>query len=242
MFKVVTKGSSDIKAIVGAITTLAEEATFTANAEGIKFRTMDPAHIALIDMELPAAAFDSYECEGDVKFGVRIADLSKIIKRSKKDENVTISVTPQNMLLINIGDKKTFEMRLIDASGTSTPIPNIEYESNATLQLSKLSEALTDIGIVSEYFTVNTDGEDVIFSGKGDSGNASVTAEGLEEPIVGTGIVTHELSYLSSIVSSFVEKNLNCTIHLSTNKPAKYVFKIAGVGVINFFMAPRVES
>jgi proliferating cell nuclear antigen len=240
MFKVTTSGSSDIKAIVGAIATLAEEATFVANADGMKFRTMDPAHIALIDMELPKEAFDSYECDAELKFGVRIADLSKIIKRAKKDDNVTISVTAMNMLLINIGDKKEFEMRLLEAEATETPLPKIEYNSKATIPLSIISEALTDIGIVSEYLTVETSADAVTFSGKGDSGNATITADELENEIEGAAIVTHELSYLVSIVGSFVEKNIDCKLELSTNKPAKYIFTIAGVGVINFFMAPRV--
>lgn len=242
MFKVTTKGSSDIKTIVGAISTLAEEATFTANAEGMKFRTMDPAHIALIDMELPVTSFDEYECDTDVKFGVRIADLAKIIKRSKKDDDITISITANNMLLINIGSTKEFEMRLLEPESSETPLPKIEYDSNVEIPIQTLLDALSDISIVSEYFTVNTTPESIVFSGKGDSGKASVSVDELENPIVGNAGVTHELKYLNDIVSSFVEKNLNCKIELSTAKPAKYIFKIAGTGTIDFFMAPRVES
>jgi len=242
MFKVKTKGSSDIKAIVGAIATLAEEATFVATENGMKFRTMDPSHIALIDMELPKETFESYECPIEIKFGVRISDLSKIIKRSKKDEDVTISITAQNMLLINIGDSKEFEMRLIDASATETPLPKIEYDTKATIPLQSISEALTDISIFSEYFTINATPESIVFSGKGDSGKVTISVDEISEPIIGTANVTHELKDLVSVIGSFVEKDMDCTIELSSNKPAKYVFKIAGVGVINFFMAPRVES
>jgi len=241
MFKVTTQGSSDIKSIVGAIATLAEEATFTANAEGMKFRTMDPAHIALIDMELPSDSFEAYECDTDVKFGVRIADLAKVLKRSKKDDNVTISITPMNMLLINIGDSKEFEMRLLEAGATETPLPKIEYDTKMTLPLQKIIEALTDISIVSEYFTVNASPEGIKFSGTGDSGKANISVE-LEEVLETSAESTHELSYLQSIVGSFVEKDLNCTIEMATSKPIKYVFKIAGAGIINFYMAPRVDT
>lgn len=241
MFKVKTKGSSDIKAIVGAIATLAEEATFVANEDGMKFRTMDPSHIALIDIQLPKEAFESYECPIEIKLGVRISDLSKIIKRSKKEEDVTISINAQNMLLINMGSKE-FEMRLIDAGSAETPLPKIEYETKVTVPLQSISEALTDISIFSEYFTINATPESVVFSGKGDSGKVTISVDDMVEPITGTANVTHELKDLVSIIGSFVDKNMDCTIELSSNKPAKYVFKIADVGVINFFMAPRVES
>ena len=39
-----TSGSDDLKAIISAISTLVEEATFVATAEGITFRGMDPSH------------------------------------------------------------------------------------------------------------------------------------------------------------------------------------------------------
>jgi proliferating cell nuclear antigen len=242
MFKVTTNGSSDIKTIVSAIATLAEEATFTANADGMKFRTMDPSHTALIDMELPKEAFESYECDSDLQFGVRISDLSKIIKRSKRDENVTITINTMNNLLINIGDDKEFEMRLIEPESTQTPVPNIIFDTKITLPLQKISGALTDIGIFSEYLTITVTTNSVVFSGKGDSGKVSVKANEITEPIIGSAVVTHELKDLVSVIGSFVEKDMNCTIELSSSKPAKYVFKIAGVGIINFFMAPRVES
>lgn len=242
MFKVKTQGSSDMKAIVGAISTLAEEATFTADENGMKFRTMDPSHISLIDMELPSEAFEEYECDSEIKFGVRVADFSKIIKRSKKDEDISITITEKNNLLINIGDSKEFEMRLIDAEAVQTPLPKIDYDTKIIIPLQSISDALTDIAIFSEYFTIDVTEESVVFSGKGDSGKVNISIDELAEPIVGAATVTHELKDLVSVIGSFVEKDMNCTVELSSHKPAKYVFKIAGVGVINFFMAPRVES
>jgi len=41
-FAAKTSGSDDLKAIISAISTLVEEATFVATAEGITFRGMDP--------------------------------------------------------------------------------------------------------------------------------------------------------------------------------------------------------
>ncbi|MCH7649413.1 MAG: DNA polymerase sliding clamp, partial [Thaumarchaeota archaeon] len=49
-FAAKTSGSDDLKAIISAISTLVEEATFVATAEGITFRGTDPSHVALIDI------------------------------------------------------------------------------------------------------------------------------------------------------------------------------------------------
>lgn len=99
MFSAKTSGSDEWKAILSAISTLVEEATFEATSEGITFRGMDPSHVALIDISWPNSAFEKYESDGDIKFGVRIDEFSKLIKRAEKSEPIEISIS-ESMLLI----------------------------------------------------------------------------------------------------------------------------------------------
>ncbi len=66
-----TKSPDEWKAITSAISTLVDEATFEASVEGISFRGMDPSHVALIDIYWPNSAFEGYECNSLIKFGLR---------------------------------------------------------------------------------------------------------------------------------------------------------------------------
>ena len=50
MFSAKTKSPDQWKVITSAISTLVDEATFEATAEGISFRGIDPSHVALIDI------------------------------------------------------------------------------------------------------------------------------------------------------------------------------------------------
>ena len=88
VFSAKTGGSEEWKAVISAISTLVEEATFEATGEGIAFRGMDPSHVALIDIAWPNSAFEKYVCDQDVKFGVRIDEFSKLIKRADKKDNI----------------------------------------------------------------------------------------------------------------------------------------------------------
>ena len=83
-FEAKTSGSDDLKAIISAISTLVEEATFVATAEGISFRGMDPSHVALIDISWPNSAFEKYECDSDIKFGVRIVNFQNLSEEQIK--------------------------------------------------------------------------------------------------------------------------------------------------------------
>ena len=90
VFSAKTGGSDEWKAVISAISTLVEEATFEATGEGIAFRGMDPSHVALIDIAWPNSAFEKYVCDQDVKFGVRIDEFSKLIKRADKKDSIEI--------------------------------------------------------------------------------------------------------------------------------------------------------
>ena len=98
-FSAKTNTSDEWKAVISSITTLVEEATFEATVEGITFRGMDPSHVALIDISWPNSAFEKYNCDGDIKFGVRVDEFSKVIKRAEKNESIEISISDDSCLL-----------------------------------------------------------------------------------------------------------------------------------------------
>ena len=122
-FSAKTSSSNEWKAVISAITTLVEEATFEATVEDISFRGMDPSHVALIDISWPNSAFEKYNCDSDIKFGVRVDEFSKIIKRAEKNESIEINISGDNMLDILIGKNKKYKMRLIESSASDTPLP-----------------------------------------------------------------------------------------------------------------------
>lgn len=242
-----TSGSDDLKAIISAISTLVEEATFVANTEGITFRGMDPSHVALIDISWPNSAFEKYECDTDVKFGVRIDEFSKIIKRADKKSNIELSITKNNMLIIKIGTNKDFKVRLIESSTTDTPLPKIPYNAKIELVTSEFDKMLGDVLAVSDYLTIKADESKIEFSGKGDSGEALVTLEKDNEKIQDLEVKedstgTYSLEYLNPVVKAVGTTVGTVTCEYSNAKPLRIEFKVANIGRIHFYLAPRVES
>ena len=87
-FSVSTNSPDEWKVVTSAISTLVDEATFEANVEGLLFRGMDPSHVALIDIHWPNSAFQKFNCNDSIKFGVRIDEFSKLIRRGDKKDTV----------------------------------------------------------------------------------------------------------------------------------------------------------
>lgn len=246
VFSAKTSGSDEWKAILSAISTLVEEATFEATAEGISFRGMDPSHVALIDISWPNSAFEKYECDGDIKFGVRIDEFSKLIKRADKIEGIEISLS-DNMLLISIGKNKQYKMRLIESSATDTPLPKIPYDTKISLATSLFDKILGDVQVVSDYLTVKTNATKSEFSGKGDSGEVLISLQKQQDELSEISVKeestgTYSLEYLNPIVKAVGTASGSIVCEYSSAKPLRIEFRVANMGRIHFYLAPRVES
>ena len=247
VFSAKTSGSDDLKAIISAISTLVEEATFVANTEGITFRGMDPSHVALIDISWPNSAFEKYKCDSDIKFGVRIDEFSKLIKRAEKKDSIEISISEENMLLVTIGKNKKYKMRLIESSATDTPLPKIPYDAKIELSTTAFDKILGDVQVVSDYLTIQASESASEFSGKGDSGEVIIELEKANGDIQDLiakddSIGTYSLEYLNPVVKAVGNRAETITCEYSSAKPLRIEFKVANIGRIHFYLAPRVES
>ena len=247
VFSAKTSGSEEWKAVISAVATLVEEATFEATVEGISFRGMDPSHVALIDIKWPNTAFEKYECDGDIKFGVRIDEFSKLIKRADKSNPIEINISDDNMLLVTVGKNKKYKMRLIESSASDTPIPKIPYDSKISLTSSTFDKILGDVQVVSDYLIVSTAEIQAEFSGKGDSGEVNIILEKNKDELTELDVQadssgTYSLEYIIPLVKAVGTTVETITCEFSSAKPLRIEFKVANLGRIHFYLAPRVEN
>ncbi len=244
-----TKSPDEWKAVASAISTLVDEATFEAAAEGISFRGMDPSHIALIDIYWPNSAFEKYECDSVVKFGIRVDEFSKLVKRADKKDAIEIGLGEDSTLHVRMsnGYKRDYKTRLIESSASSTPLPKLNFNSKVVLSAMAFDKILSDVQVVSEYISIESKSGRVGFAGRGDSGEADVSLEagneGLEELMVKEeSKATYSLDYLSKITKAVVPMGGSVTAEYSSKMPLRLEFKIANVGRIHFYLAPRVTD
>ena len=247
VFSAKTSGSEEWKAVISAVSTLVEEATFEATVEGISFRGMDPSHVALIDIKWPNTAFEKYECDGDIKFAVRIDEFSKLIKRADKSNQIEINISDDNMLLVTVGKNKKYKMRLIESSASDTPLPKIPYDSKISLTSSTFDKILGDVQVVSDYLIVSTAETQAEFSGKGDSGEVNIILEKNKDELTELDVQadssgTYSLEYIIPLVKAVGTTVETITCEFSSAKPLRIEFKVANLGRIHFYLAPRVEN
>jgi proliferating cell nuclear antigen len=248
-FSASTKSPDEWKVVTSAISTLVDEATFEATVEGLSFRGMDPSHVALIDIHWPNSAFQKFSCNDSIKFGVRIDEFSKLIRRGDKKDAVEVTIGENSTLLIRIknGYSREYKVRLIESSSSSTPLPKLSFNSRVVLTPSTFDRVLSDIQVVSEYVTLGSEQLKITFTGKGDSGEANITldqsSEGLEDiSVKENSNATYSLDYLSRITKAVSSTGGSVIAEYSTKMPLRLEFRVANVGRIHFYLAPRVQD
>ena len=265
-FFTITKTSEIWKSVSSAIMTIIDEALFDAGPQGITFRSMDPSHIALIDINWPNSAFEKYHCDSTIKFGVRIDEFSKIIKRANANDSIEIGVVLDNSSL-NIkttggGYLRNYKMRLIETTGNRSPLPQMTFDSKIVIGIATLDKILNDVGSISEKITIDsssggisTNKKTIIFSGDSDRGEARVTMDAddgnnkskvelLEEITVKENSKsTYNIDFISKIIRAIGHQSSNLvTIEYSSNKPLRLEFLLSGIVKLQFYLAPRVQD
>ena len=138
-------------------------------------------------------------------------------------------------------------MRLIESSSGSTPLPKLNFNSRVVLNSSTLDRVFSDIQVVSEYITLGSEQAKIVFTGKGDSGEANITldqsSEGLEDITVKeSSIATYSLDYLSRMIKAIGSTGGSVIAEYSTKMPLRLEFRVANIGRIHFYLAPRVQD
>ena len=238
------------KTCVGTMVNLIEEAAFKFTPEGVKMKAMDPSHIALVDFELPAAAFSEYNVKQPVTLGINLAEMDKVISRAKADDELLLELDEKlNRLAIVFKGASTrrLSLPLIDVREDELKEPKIQFTATADILAGVIQDGLKDAELISDNvkfeinengFFISTEGDKgatELKLGKGDKGLVSLSVKGPARAIF-------NIKYLSDMTKAAGSADV-IKINLGTNLPIQLDFPVAGgVGKLRFLLAPRVES
>ncbi|MHA1835896.1 MAG: proliferating cell nuclear antigen (pcna) [Candidatus Odinarchaeia archaeon] len=249
MFRVKFVDAKFWRNIIEALSSLVDEGNFIATPEGISMKAMDPSHIAMVDFELPKGAFEKYDCSEEVKIGLNLDEMVKIMRRAGAGDSLELFLEENsNRLNIQFVGKATrrFGLSLIDIQHEKLPTPNIEFKSYVKLTTDALRQAIDDALIVSDHIKFHLKDDTLTLKASGDTGEVEVKLSKDSEAILEMiseeeSIATYALDYLSDIMKGASASNI-VEIRYSTNLPIKLDFILQDNGRITYYLAPRVEA
>jgi len=232
-----------LKEIVGVVSTLVEEVKFNAEPEGITIKAVDPAHVAMLVMELKPEAFEKYDAKG-MAFAIEVDKLKDLLKLG--GDTVDMRYDEEKNRLIACLGNLTKEMSLLDLAGMSDPkVPQLNLEAYVVLSVVELGRGIKASESVSEHVALSTEKDKFIISATGDRDSAELVLGKDELVEINTPESMRSLfslDYFSSMIKAIGGKG-DVKIFLGKEYPMKMVFSIAnGNGDVTYLLAPRIEE
>lgn len=234
----------DLEQVLKLADLLVEEITITLDNEGLSFKTMDPCHVALIDLALPNSMFEKYEVNDKINLGIRTKEVLNLVKEFNKNDSINMSVKDDSLILEN--KELSYSVRLIESVEINQPLPKIPYDSIVTLNGNDIKKYLNKLNVISEYMTISTDNNHFNLETKGDPGVCKISLEKGQQELIDLivkqeSISTYSLEYLMPYFKAMTT-NYNHQLEFSSSNPIRVNSKVFNVGRVHFYLAPRVET
>ena len=250
MFKATMNDARLFRNLIGAISSLIEEADFNATPDGIKLRSMDPSHIAMVDFEWPKTAFDTYECTAPTKLRLSVSNLLKLLKRTKSDESIEVVYDDANKKL-NITLKgnivRKFITPTLEPSTEEVPTPKVPFNAKVKITAASLRDIIDDAQSISDNVKFEVSQEKFIVRATGELTSALIELDKGSDAILELDVkepakATYNLNYLGEIIRAGSGASEVTSLEFSTNMPIKVEFEMPQQGRLLYYLAPRIEA
>ena len=244
MFKAELR-SDALKGLINVISTLIDEVKFTISPEGISLKAVDPAHVAMVEVNLGKAAFESYEAD-DTEIGIDIDKVKDVLKLVSSGDIIYMEQDEgRGRLIFKVGNI-TRRMNLVDTSSLNDPrVPQLELAASIEVPVTDLQKGIKASESISDHIALVADSERFELHCDGDTDSVDLVMEASNDvKIVADGKVTSmfPLDYFSNLIKA-VPNDLRVRIELDTDFPVRIIFSLAdGKGVVRYLLAPRIEK
>jgi len=237
--------SEVLKGIIDVTSPLVNEVKLNVTSKGISLRAVDPAHVAMVDLEIKNKAFEEYKAS-DVELGIDMDKLGAIMRLASTGDIVSLEFDEDtNRLIVRIGNLVR-KMGLIDTAGMPDPkMPNLNLPAKVKLKASELTQGVRASETVSDHLalTVNKDNFELYAEGDTDTVNLKLPKDLLVElNTTGKCKSLFSIDYFSNMIKP-VRGEDPITIMIGNDNPIKVEFNIAdNKGHVTYLLAPRIES
>ena len=237
--------SEVLKGVIDVTSPLVSEVKLNINSKGISLRAVDPAHVAMINLEIDNKAFEEYKAD-DMELGIDMDKLAGIMRLSTSGDIVSLEYDETaNRLIIRIGNLVR-KMSLIDTAGMPDPkMPNLDLPAKAIIKASEINRGVRASEAVSDHLaiTINKDNFELFAEGDTDTVNLKLPKDLLVElTSKGKYKSLFSIDYFSNMIKP-VKGEDTVTIFLGNDNPVRVEFDIADKkGHVKYLLAPRIES
>ena len=208
---------------------------------------VDPANVGMVDLDLEAGAFESYDADGGV-IGVNLARLEDIASMANADDLVHLELDEETRKLHIQMDGLSYTFALIDPDSIrqEPDIPDLDLSAEIVVEGAQLSRGVTAADMVSDHIRLRVDPDDEAFlveaQGDTDDVDLELSREDLIDLKAGGADSLFSLDYLKDM-NKAIASDAEVTIELGEEFPVKLHYGFGeGLGNVTYMLAPRIQS
>lgn len=239
--------SEPLKNILRALRATVDEARVKIDESGIRVRAVDPANVAMDDLDLSASAFESYEATPGV-IGIDLDRLWDAVSLANKGDLVQLHLDTESRKLVVAVTGLEFQMACLDpATIRSEPtLPELELPASVTLDRDTLRQGVKAADLVADHVGFRMDPEEEVFridaEGDTDSVDFRIDADDWEAVTLAEASSLFSLDYMKKIVRT-TPAGTAVRIDFGTEFPAMLSYALGdGDGSMTRMLAPRIET
>eukprot|EP00850_Spirogloea_muscicola_P005211 SM000023S07667 [mRNA] locus=s23:769223:770609:- [translate_table: standard] len=257
MFEARLLQGSLLKKVLDAIKDLVTDANFDCSSSGFSLQAMDSSHVALVALLLRSEGFEHFRCDKNLSMGMNINNMAKMLKCAGNEDIITVKADDEGDSVTFMFESPNqdrisdFEMKLMDIDSEHLGIPETEYDALIRMPSAEFLRICRDLSTIGDTVVISVTKEGVKFSTGGDIGSANIvlrqntSADKPEEQTIVEMREPVSLTFALRYFNSFTKASplsASVTISMSTNRPVAVEYKIANMGYIRFYLAPKIDE
>lgn len=257
MFEARLVQGSLLKKVLEAIKDLLNEAIFECSSTGIALQAMDSSHVSLVSFNIRSDGFETYRCDRNLSMGMNLVTMSKILKCAGNDDVITMKASDNadsvTFMFESQNNEKVsdYEMKLLDIDAEQLGIPDTEYSSVVKMPAGEFQRICRDLSQFGDSVVICCTKEGVKFSTSGDTGSGNIklaqnsSSDKEEEAVIiemnQAVSLTFALRYLNYFAKA-TPLSPQVTLSMSQDVPLVVEYKIADIGFLKYYLAPKIED
>ena len=128
--------------IIETLGVVVEDARFDFGENGLEIRVVDPSHVAMIQMNIDSAAFDTWELD-ETKLGLELRKIKELVSLGGPTDMIEMAYGDETgVLTVNLG-KIDRNIRPLDNTTMNPPtLPELKLPCKVTISGSDFTQAL----------------------------------------------------------------------------------------------------
>lgn len=237
-----------LKDSISVISELVTEGRFKITSDGIELLAMDPANVAMVIYKLLSSAFTEFDVKEPMEIGVNLTNFKQILRRVKASDILTLEVTDDNKLQLELKSKTTrrFSLPIINLEEKEQRVPNLTFPVTIQMPSGALTDVIDDVGIIAESVSFAAEPNKFFVAAEGDLSKADIDIAATEDVIIKADTSAkvrskYSIEYLKKIMQGAKIAD-NVSVQFSQDYPLKVEYKVVDTILLSFILAPRVEN